>query len=46
MHTVQKKQEVNSDGHAGQRGSHGGMEGRQGVCGTVYTFISKAEAKK
>ena len=30
-----KKQEVVSDGHAGQRGSCGGMEGKQEVCGTV-----------
>ena len=30
-----KKQEVGSDGHAGQTGSCGGMEGKKEVCGTL-----------
>ena len=30
-----KKQEVGSDGHAGQRGLFAGMEGKQEVCGTL-----------
>ena len=41
-----KKQEVGSDGHAGQRGSCGGMEGKQEVCGTLWICISKVGAKK
>ena len=35
MHTVQKNQEVGSDGHAGQRGSYVGVGGKEEVFGTL-----------
>ena len=41
-----KKQEVGGDGHDVQRGSHGEVGGKEGVCCTVYMCISKEEAKK
>ena len=40
MHTVQKTQEVGSDGHAGQRGSYGAIESKQEVFSTLYMCIS------
>ena len=36
-----KNQEVGGDGYVGQRGSHGGIEGKQEVCRVIYMCISK-----
>ena len=41
-----RKQEVGGDGHAGQRGSFVGIEGKQEVCNAVQMCTSKEEAKK
>ena len=37
---------MDSDGHADQRGSCGGMEGKQEVCGAAQICMSKEETKK
>ena len=43
--TQRKKQEVCRDGHGGQRGLFGGMEGKEEARGTIWMNISKEGGK-
>ena len=39
-------QEVGRDCHGGQRGSFGGMEGKEEACGAIWMGIHKEGEKK